>query len=342
MDRPGKPGTKRATVVDVARLAGVSPGTVSNAINGKRRVDSQTRARVEAAIAELGYWPNTAARGIRTGRANTIALFSSMATGVAAGPSKLGFMMEVASSAAMAAVERNIALVLVPPIPEPEAALRTVPLDGALLIEPARNDPFLPLLAARGIPTVAIGAASGVVSAQVDLNYEATADLLIDHLLEVGSRDFPLMIGTSARRYFEVFEACYRARAAQIGMVPQVLRIDERLGEAGAAQILAQHLRARPGLDGILAPVDALATGAMVALREARRTVPGEVRVVTRYDGLRARSETPPLTAVDLHLETVARTATIALLELIEGREVAPVLASPLPHIVVRGSTLRS
>ncbi|SOB93505.1 LacI family DNA-binding transcriptional regulator [Rhodobacter maris] len=338
-DPPGKPGAKRATVIDVARLAGVSAGTVSNAINGKRRVDPETRSRVDAAISALGYRPNMAARGIRTGRANTIALFSSMATGVAAGPSRLGFLMEIAAAAALAALERNVALVLVPPIPEPEAALRTVPLDGALLVEPARNDPFLPFLAARGIPTVSIGAAYGMVSAQVDLNYEATADLLIDHLLEMGARDFPLLIGTSARRYFEVFEARYRARAAQIGMVPQVLRIEERLGEAAAAQVMARHLLSRPGLDGVLAPVDALATGAMMALREARRAVPAEVRVVTRYDGLRARSEAPQLTAVDLHLDMVARHAAIALLELIEGRPVASIVPGPLPQIIVRGSS---
>ncbi|MFD2173773.1 LacI family DNA-binding transcriptional regulator [Rhodobacter lacus] len=341
-DRGAKPGRRRATVVDVARLAGVSAGTVSNAINGKRRVDPETRARVEAAIDALAYRPNIAARGIRTGRANTIALVSSMAAGVAAGPSRLGFLMEIAGAAALAALERNVALVLVPPIPDPETALRAVPLDGALLVEPARNDPFLPFLAVRGIPTVSIGAAYGVVSAQVDLNYDKTVDLLMDHLIETGARDFPLLIGTSARRYYEVFEARYRARAAQIGMVPQVLRIDERLGEQAAAQVVARHLRTRPGLDGVLAPVDALATGAMMALREARKAVPAEVRVVTRYDGLRARSETPQLTAVDLHLETVARTAAIALLELIEGRSVAPILPGPMPQLVMRASSRRN
>ena len=75
-----KAGQKRATVVDVARLAGVSPGTVSNALSGKRRGDDETRARIDHAVRELGYVPNMAARGMRTGRANTIALFSSMAT----------------------------------------------------------------------------------------------------------------------------------------------------------------------------------------------------------------------------------------------------------------------
>ena len=76
---------KRATVKDVARVAGVSPGTVSNALSGKRRVDSQTQARITEAIEQLGYVPNLAARGMRTGRAGTVAIFSSMPVAVAGG-----------------------------------------------------------------------------------------------------------------------------------------------------------------------------------------------------------------------------------------------------------------
>jgi DNA-binding LacI/PurR family transcriptional regulator len=333
-------GKKRATVVDVARLAGVSPGTVSNAINGKRRVDQDTRARIDAAIQELGYRPNMAARGMRTGRANTIALFSSMATAVSAGPSKLGFMMEIAASAALTALTRNVALVLVPPIADPETALRSVPLDGALLVEPARDDPFLPLLAARGIPTVAIGAAYDPVSAYVDLNYEATADLLIGHLLGQGARNFPLLIGTSARRYYQVIETRYWQMAEQIGMTPVVLRVNETGGEAAAETALADYLAKGQDIDGLLVPVDALATGAMAALHRARRLVPGDVRVVTRYDGVRAQAATPPLTAIDLHLDDVARRATETLLDLIEGRPVPPIIPSPAPELRARASSL--
>ncbi len=138
----------------MARKAGVSPGTVSNALTGARRVDDQTRARINAAIAELNYVPNLSARNVRTGRVNSIAVLSSMPSAVSAGPSRLGFMMEIAASAAIAAIEHNIALILVPPLPDPERTLRNIPFDGALLIEPARDDPFLELLRRRGTPVV--------------------------------------------------------------------------------------------------------------------------------------------------------------------------------------------
>lgn len=101
---------RRATLIDVARRAGVSPATVSNAINGRRYVEAGTRLRIEAAISDLGYIPNLRARGLRTGKANTIALFSSMPAAVSSGPAKLGFMMEVAMTAALAALEKKLAL----------------------------------------------------------------------------------------------------------------------------------------------------------------------------------------------------------------------------------------
>ncbi|SDW80139.1 transcriptional regulator, LacI family [Celeribacter indicus] len=339
MKEHGLPPKRRATVIDVARLAGVSPGTVSNAINGKRRVDAETRARIDAAIRELGYRPNMAARGMRTGRANTIALFSSMSTAVSAGPSRLGFMMEIAASASLTALTRNVALVLVPPIPDPEAALGAVPLDGALLVEPARDDPFLPILAARAIPTVAIGGAHDAASAHVDLRYADTADLLIGHLHARGARHVPLVIGSSARRYYEVFEARYLDHAARTGMTPRILRIDESRGEAAAEAGLSALLAQGHRVDGLLVPVDALATGALAALRRAGLRVPEDVRVATRYNGLRAQAATPPLTAVELHFDAVASAATLALLDLIDGLDVPQVLTAESPALIERAST---
>ncbi|EEM6358766.1 LacI family DNA-binding transcriptional regulator, partial [Salmonella enterica subsp. enterica serovar Enteritidis] len=87
---------KRAKLIDVARHAGVSPGTVSNALHNTRFVEPQTRRRIEEAIVALNYTPNIRARQLRTGKTNTIALLSSVPLAIASGASRLGFMMEVA------------------------------------------------------------------------------------------------------------------------------------------------------------------------------------------------------------------------------------------------------
>ncbi|WP_234696409.1 LacI family DNA-binding transcriptional regulator, partial [Salmonella enterica] len=80
---------KRAKLIDVARHAGVSPGTVSNALHNTRFVEPQTRRRIEEAIAALNYTPNIRARQLRTGKTNTIALLSSVPLAIASGGTRI-------------------------------------------------------------------------------------------------------------------------------------------------------------------------------------------------------------------------------------------------------------
>ena len=93
--------------------------------------------------------------------------------------------------------------------------------------------------------------------------------------------------------------------------------------------------------DAVLAPIDAMATGVMRALKTQNVRIPDEVRVVTRYDGVRARTEAPALTAIDLKLDVVATTATEVLIEIIDGHKRASVVAAPSPKIVVRASSIQ-
>lgn len=329
---------RRATIKDVARLAGVSPGTVSNALSGKRRVDAATQARITEAISALGYVPNLTARGMRTGRVGTIAIFSSMPTAVAAGSSRLGFLMELAASAAITALDSNVALLLIPPIADPRAALASIAFDGAILVEPEAQDPYLALLAARDVPTVVIGPAEET-PLSVTLDYAHMAGLLFDHLVDSGARRFPLIVGQSARASNIVFEQVYRDRCAALNLAPQVIALPEADGERGAERALTAHIAQLGAPDGVLVPIDAMATGVMTALRGAGLSVPDRVRVATRYDGLRARSETPALTALTLHLDRVADMATRLLVEAIETGTAEATLVAPAPELVVRGST---
>ena len=132
---------RRVTIKDVAREAGVSPTTVSHALNHRGQVDSRTRERVERAARTLGYRPNRNAQRLRTGEAHMIVLLSSMPFAVSGGPSRLGFMMEIAAVAAAAALDRGLALVLAPPMESGQVSLEQLDLDGALVLEPSAHDP---------------------------------------------------------------------------------------------------------------------------------------------------------------------------------------------------------
>lgn len=339
----------RPTISDVARAAGVSPTTVSHALRGLGKVNADTRDHVRRVAEEVGYRPSPRARALRGGRSFVLGVVSSMTPAVAGGPARLGFFMEAAAATAERALAHGYALVLVPPtggaLP---ATLDTVAVDGLLVVEPADDDPMLELARRQRIPVVSLGrSANGMAhEAFVDLHADQVADLLVTHLAEQGV-DHPLLIVGDRPRasYHEVVER-FGAEADRQGWAGSVVTVAEADGAEGARLATLAHFEAEPRTDGVIAFVDAFATGVVSALGELGRDIPRDVVVMTRYDGVRARTSTPLLTAVDLHLGSAAARAVDLLMEQIEG---ATAQEPPLPELpprleptlVVRESSVR-
>lgn len=332
----------RITISDVARQAGVSVTTVSHALNGKGQVDPLTRQKVEAAAQSLGYRPNRNAQRLRGGGTRMIALMSSMPFAVAGGPSRLGFLMEVASVAASSALERGMAMVLVPPLESGQSALDILDVDGALIIEPSADDRQLADLVARSLPVVSIGKPGGSAYGHVpyvDLGSAPTVQMLLAHLQAQGAQQIALVLGAAQRTSYAQAEQAYQELVAASGMEHIALRVDESRGEAGGRDAVRQLLAAHPRIDALLVLVDVFAVGAAQYLQQVGLRVPQDVMIATRYDGLRARTCTPPLTAVNLHLDEVARLAIDLLFERLRGSNERQQVDSPLPQLVVRAST---
>ncbi|MHC6226171.1 substrate-binding domain-containing protein [Pseudomonas sp. X10] len=339
---PNSP-SRRLTIADVASAAGVSRTTVSHALNDRGQVDPMTRALVKEVAERLGYSPNLRAQRLRTGRANAIALLSSMPFAVAGGSSRLGFLMEIAATATEAALRRGVALVLVPPMDEAQDLLDTLDIDGAVIIEPVANDPHVARLRKRGVKLVSIGRQPEAQAAlpYIDMHGEAAGTLLLDHLREQGARRVGLIIGVQSRHSYLDMEQAYRAYCTTNNQAPAIVRADEGGGEAAGAAACLELLQAHPDVDGLCVPVDAFATGAVRALLDRGLAVPQDVKVVTRYDGLRARECTPPLTALNMHLEDVAAQAIELLFEQINNTGQRQRIDAPLATLVPRESTLK-
>lgn len=330
---------RRVTILDIAREMGVAPSTVSNALSGKRYVDPALVERVKMTAERLGYRPNPVARRLRSGRASAIGLFSAMPFAVAGGASRLGFMMEIAATAAEETMRSGLSLTLVPPM-EASPPVEDLLIDGALLIEPARDDPFAELLDARGLPVVRIGRQPGRESApHVDLRSAETAAKLLAHLEARGARRIALMTGQGRRASHEETEAEYARFCAQRGMEPLAFRLTETNGVQGGHDATLKLLAERPDVDAILAPVDVFAAGACQAAKEIGRRVPEDLLIATRYDGPRSLASDPPLTAVNLSLPVVAQEAVRMLTAMIEGHETPRVVPSPEARLVIRAST---
>lgn len=333
---------RRPTISDVARAAGVAQSTVSHALNNKGYVEAATKAKILKTVKALGYRPNARAQGLRTGGIKTISLVSAMPLGVSGGPSKLGFLMELAAVAAEEAVKRGLALLLIPPQP-PGSEIPALEVDGSIVVEPTEDDPHLEWLVAGRYPVVCLGRWPGHDEIpHVDLHSDYTATLLLNHLKEAGAKKIAVMIGDTKRFAYMETENAYRRFCQAESQEPLLLKLDENGGEL-AGQIAASDLfQNHPEVDGILAHVDAFATGVLQAAEAWGYDVPGRLKVATRYDGLRAKLATTPLTAVDLHLDEVAAMGVELLSQTLKEPARSLSLRPKTPTLVPRRSSQKA
>lgn len=372
------PRTQRVTIADVAREAGVSRTTVSHALSGQGKVNAATRDKVKEVAERLNYRPSVRAQSLRSGRSQTLALLSSMPAAVSAGPSQLGFFTELAMGCARTALLEGYVFVLAPPNEETNP-VDLLDIDGAILLEPILDDPLAEALRERGIPYVTIdgpgsgdaeqrvraaeqqvrdteqrvgGASRGGAAGSkwsIDLHHQVTAQLLLDHLVDQGARQPALLVSRSRRGAQTAAREVYAATAEARGFAPLIAEADETSGEDGAYAATQELLAAHPDIDALLAPIDTFATGAVRAAGEAGRTIGADLLIVTRYDGLRARTSSPPLTAVDLGLEAISKAAVEMLVAVLDGHSTAndevtnsvPTASAgaPGPRLVAREST---
>jgi DNA-binding LacI/PurR family transcriptional regulator len=319
--------TRSVSAADVARRAGVSGQTVSRVANGSAHVDPATRARVEAAMAELGYRPHRAARALRTGRTRTIGVL--VRTLASVGNAR---MLEEVVAAGAARDHAVLVVTLADDTPEATAAayasLTDHGVDGAIVLNEATpsvlaaGSPALPLVAvdsapAPGLTVLASDHHGGAVAAVAHLR--ATGHALVHHLAgPTGSR-------AAAER-----ERGWRD--AQPGRrLPAPVRGDwtARSGYAGG-----RALAADPEVTAVFAANDQMALGLLRALREAERR---DVAVIGFDDVADASEYQPPLTTVAQDFAALGGAAVELLLGRVEGRDTPPATVIPT-RLVVRSS----
>lgn len=326
-------------------MAGVSPTTVSHALSGRRPVAEGTRARVEEAVAKLGYQPNANALSLRTGQRMAVSLIVPDI----ANP----FFAQLARGAENAASERGFQIYLCNTDlrPEREAQYLTQALagavDGVLLASTTTSsvsrraamrvlEKGVPLvLVDEMIPGLGVG---GVTADNVD-----GGRLAAEHLLEVGCRNLAMIDGPHDLPTAEERRAGFDKALAERGIaVPPTrrraapYRIDA--GDVAATELL----EADPTIDGLFAADDLLAIGAIRAIERAGRRVPEDVAVCGFDDISWMEMITPSLTTIAQPIEEIGARAVNLLLECLERRTqclddvVVPV------SLVVRDSTRRT
>lgn len=326
---------------DIASHLGLSPATVSKALNNRSDVSPETRARVLQAVRELDYHPNASARNLRRKRT-----------------SKLGFILpfpfsyiseyvaELLTGAVLAAEQHGYHLTLYTNSSDPISQLmricRAREVDGLLLRATEPIDETVALLNAEQMPFVVLGRRIN----RPDVSYIAPDNiggslLLMRHLISLGHR----RIGFTARP--QLFDsntdrlAGYRQALDEAGIPydPQLVvntTVEPRSGYTAMNQLL--DLPNPP--TALFAIHDLIAFDALQAIAERGLRVPQDIAVAS-FDGIQSTAiTTPPLTTVRQPLPEMGQRAVEMLLERIADSARPPQQVIVPVHLIVRGSTV--
>jgi LacI family transcriptional regulator len=333
---------KRVTITDVARHAGVSTAAVSKVLNNAYGVSPAMQERVRAAIAELGYRPHAAARGMR-GRTYTVgvlldnirnAFFADILDGIQdeLRPSEYTVLIGAAGFG-------------------PEEQAKTVrsmvdrQMDGLVLIAPGTPRPEV-LATAAQTPTVVIGHhdAADVHDSVVDAD-GLGAGLVVDHLVSLGHRDIALVSATGSK-------AGQWRRAPEVVLTDGYLEAMERHGLTAHARVHHAAYSDEGGFKAgmtlltderpptaIMAGADVAALGIYRAAHELGLRIPDDVSLVGYNNTALAALAPVQLTSVDQAGHTMGAAAARMLIERVEGQRDRAMQTTMTPRLVVRSST---
>ncbi|MFD8617950.1 LacI family DNA-binding transcriptional regulator [Streptomyces sp. NPDC059513] len=350
--------SRTVTLLDVARAAGVSKSTVSDALQGSGRVAEATRDRVRAVAEELGYRPNSAARRLRRSSTGAIGLHLPQTA------TRLDYYMNLAFGAVARAQEEGFDVVLLAPEGAAGGPVASR-VDGLLVIDPEVGDSAVPGLLDAGVPVVTgeryLGPSAAPTGAVVCDN-AASLTALLNHVTERGARRPAVLApaGTSA------WATALRTTAASWGQehgVDVALRTVPFAATPGEAEeTTLALLRADPTVDAVICAPDGAAPGVLRAAAALGRTVGGAsarsgggpsartvgatsartsdsasghaagtgdgtgthprtpLLVASCVDGTATRSAEPPVTAVDLRPAAYGRACAELLCDILAGR----------------------
>ncbi len=332
----------RATLRDVARIAGVHPGTVSRALNPDTEalVRAETVERVRQVATELGYRPNPLARGLKTNRSFTIGvivpdiqnpLFPPIIRGLDDRLGEAGYTPLIANTDNDAERERV-----------DFEAMRARQVDGIITATARVHHELLDEIALSGTPLVLVNRRvpdGSLPSATADDH--AGARLAVEHLVELGHTRIahlagPEDVSTGLQRH-EGFEEAMR----NAGLDPGLVRTGRAFTEPEGARLCEELLDADEPFTAIVAGNDLMALGCYDVFAARGISCPDEVSVVGFNDMPFAARFAPPLTTIAIPHYEIGVAAADLLLERIAGREDGTTEVVLPSHLIVRGSTRR-
>jgi LacI family transcriptional regulator len=340
--------SQRITVKDVAKAAGVSPGTVSNALSGKRPVSEQTRQRVLDTIAELGYRPNLLARGLVNRQSGTLAVVaagleyygpSRTLVGIEQQASELGYtlFLDLMHGSGDEDVDQVLDTLTAYRVDGIIWAAHEIGDNRSWVVEERlRQLPPLVFLTMESRPGLSV----------LSTNNQRGAILAIDHLFAQGNRKIGIITGP-----LDWWEARQRLDGWRTALLSHGLDPKESLvyegnwSAASGQQGMTELMAVNSDLDAIFACNDQMAIGVLRAAHLEQIPVPDQLAVVGFDNIPEAPFFCPSLTSVRQHLTDLGKLAVIQLHAMVQAgldddAEAIPAAQLITPELIVRESSV--
>jgi DNA-binding LacI/PurR family transcriptional regulator len=332
--------SRRVTISDIAKRAGVSKGAVSLALNGRPGVSDETRERILAIVEELGWSPNRAARALSAAKADACGLvLTRPARMLALEP----FFIELISGVESELSERSIALTiqLVHDLDEEIAVYRRwwaeQRVDGVLMVDLRNDDPRIDELLRLGLPAVVVGGPVRDYALPAAWHDETLVVVdVVRYLAELGHVKIARVSGFDEFVHTTTRTAAFLDVTSELGISAEVVETDfaPESGASATRKLLSQP--APP--TAIVYDSDLLAVTGMGVAHQMGFSVPDDVSIVAWDDSLMCGVVHPPLTAVTRDIPAYGASATKLLLAAIDGLSPSDIV-TPRGVLTPRGST---
>ncbi|MEU4602048.1 LacI family DNA-binding transcriptional regulator [Kribbella sp. NPDC023972] len=319
---------RQVTLDEVAERAGVSRSAASRVINNAPHVSKAKREAVQRAVVDLGYVPNATARALATQQVGAVVLaISSDNPQVFADP----FFADVVVGVNSVLEETELELMLLLATSTRgqtrlEQLLRTRQADGVMLMSMHGDDPLAALADKVDVPVVFGGCPVNFEPRYyVDADNRGGARLATEHLVAAGRTRIATITGRMDEGAGTARYKGYQEALAVAGLeANRVVHGD--FSEDGGSRAMEELLAKYSDLDAVFIASDQMAIGALRVLKDAGRSVPGDVAIVGFNDITSARHTEPPLTTIGQPIQSLGREMARMLLSLIAGENPTPLI----------------
>lgn len=313
---------KQVTANDVAKMAGVSPSTVSRVISNNPRISEPTRRKVLKCMEELGYYPNANARSLAIKKTGTVGIiipttsedyfsnpfFAESLRGIIRGASKSGYDLLLSTN-----TEKGEELKIT------KKFVRGSKVDGIILMTSKVDDECIEYLQSIDFPFSIIGSTDDEKINQVDNDNALAAYELTKHLIEIGRKRIAMIVGD-----INLVVSKKRIKGYKKALSEANIDFDENLLFSGSFDEKTGYdygvkiSKINPLPDGLIVADDLVAFGAVKAFEDLEINIPKDIAVASFNNSVLAKHSNIPLTSVDINAFELGREAMNLLVDAIE------------------------